>query len=151
MSASRRVRPVCGYAPHVYCSAMLYVLWLIISCLRELNQIRNIFKYIGYSCLNKECWHILYILGFRCHTYLYKHVIVVNMQVSLYNNISQPITSGNMHTQFEKCAYVRNHGYAPYVGACPHKGIPLHFKTYLFVMVGTVVSLLALWIYICSL
>ena len=54
----------------------------------------------------------------------------------MYNNINQPITSGNMHTQFEKCAYVRSHGhdnmgcgYAPQGGACPHKGIPLHFQT----------------------
>ena len=31
-------------------------------------------------------------------------------------------------------------------GACSHKSIPLHFQTYLFFMVGTVVSLLALWI-----
>ena len=59
-----------------------------------------------------------------------------------------------MHTQFEKCAYVRNHGHndmgcghAPHGGACPHKDIRLHFQTYLFFMVGTVVSLLALWIY----
>ena len=74
------------------------------------------------------------------------------MYVSLYNNMSQPITSGNnMHTQIDKCAYIRNHGHnnmgcghAPHGGACPHKGIPLHFQTYLFFMVGTVVSLLAL-------
>ena len=44
-----------------------------------------------------------------------------------------------MHTQFEKCAYVRNHGHnnmrcghAPHGGAYPHKSIPLHFQTYLF-------------------
>ena len=44
-----------------------------------------------------------------------------------------------MHTQFDKYAYVRNHGhnnmgcgYAPHGGACPHKSIPLHFQTYLF-------------------
>ena len=44
-----------------------------------------------------------------------------------------------MHTQFDKCAYVCNHGhnntgcgYAPRGGACPHKSIPLHFQTYLF-------------------
>ena len=56
-----------------------------------------------------------------------------------------------MHTQFEKCAYVLNHGhnkmgcgYAPHGGVCPHKSIHLHFQTYLFIMVGTVVSLLAL-------
>ena len=49
-----------------------------------------------------------------------------------------------MHTQFEKYAYVRNHGHnnmgcghAPRDGACPHKSIPLHFQTYLFSMVGT--------------
>ena len=59
-----------------------------------------------------------------------------------------------MHTQFEKCAYVRNHGqnnmgcgHAPQGGACPHKGIPLHFQTYLFFVVGIVLYLLALWIY----
>ena len=83
----------------------------------------------------------------------------MNMQVSLYNNISQSILSGNMHIQFEKYAYVRNHGHnnmgcghAPRDGACPHKSIPLHFQTYLFSMVGTVVSLLALPIYYnCSL
>ena len=34
-------------------------------------------------------------------------------------------------------------GYAPRGGTCPHKSIPLHFETYLFFMVGTVVSLLA--------
>ena len=64
-----------------------------------------------------------------------------------------------MHTQFEKFANVRSHGhnnkgcgYAPRGGACPHKSIPLHFQTYLFFMVGTVVYLLALWIYYnCSL
>ena len=57
----------------------------------------------------------------------------MNMYVSLYNNMSQPITSGNMHAQIDKSAYVRNHGhnnmgsrYAPHGGACPHKGIPLH-------------------------
>ena len=68
------------------------------------------------------------------------------MYVSLCNNISQPISSGNMQTQFEKCAYVRNHGYnnmgsgyAPRGGACPHKSIPLHFQKYMFFMVGTVV------------
>ena len=73
------------------------------------------------------------------------------MYVSLYNNMSQPITSGNMHAQIDKSAYVRNHGrnnmgcgHAPHGGACPHKGIPLHFQTYLFFMVGTAVSLLAL-------
>ena len=63
-----------------------------------------------------------------------------------------------MHTQFEKCAYVRNHGHnnmgcghAPHGGACPHKSIPLHFQTLFFMMV-TVVSLLALSIYYsCSL
>ena len=33
------------------------------------------------------------------------------MYVSLYNNMSQPITSGNMHAQIDKCAYVRNHGH----------------------------------------
>ena len=55
-------------------------------------------------------------------------------------------------TQFEKCAYIRNHGHnnmwcgcAPHGGAGPHKCIPLHFQTYLFFMVGTVVSLLALF------
>ena len=65
--------------------------------------------------------------------------------------LSQPITSGNMHAYIDKCAYVRNHGHnnmgcghAPHGGACPHKGIPLHFQTYLFFMVGTVVFLLAL-------
>ena len=64
-----------------------------------------------------------------------------------------------MHTQFEKYAYVRNHGHnnmgcghAPRDGACLHKSIPLHFQTYLFSMVGTVVSLLELSIYYnCSL
>ena len=52
------------------------------------------------------------------------------MYVSLYNNMNQPITSGNMHAQMDKCAYVRNHGHnnmgrghAPHGGACPHKGI----------------------------
>ena len=51
-----------------------------------------------------------------------------------------------MHTQIDKCAYVRNHGHNNMGcgGACPHKGIPLHFQTYLFFMVGTVVSLLAI-------
>ena len=56
-----------------------------------------------------------------------------------------------MHTKFEKCAYVRNHGHnnigcghAPQGRAGPHKGIPLHFHTYLFFMVGTVVYLLTL-------
>ena len=38
-------------------------------------------------------------------------------------------------------------GHAPHGGAYPHKSIPLHFQTYLFSMVGTVVSLLALLIY----
>ena len=33
------------------------------------------------------------------------------MYVRLYNDMSQPITSGNMHTQIDKCAYVRNHGH----------------------------------------
>ena len=33
------------------------------------------------------------------------------MYVSLYNNMSQPITSGNMHAQIDKCAYARNHGH----------------------------------------
>ena len=68
------------------------------------------------------------------------------MRVSLYNNTSQPITSGNMHTQFEKCADARKHGHnhmgcghAPHGGACPHKGIPLHFQTYLFFTVRPVV------------
>ena len=57
--------------------------------------------------------------------------------------MSQPITSGNMHTQIDKCAYVRNHGHNNM--GCGHaKGIPLHFQTYLFFMVGTVVSLLAI-------
>ena len=56
-----------------------------------------------------------------------------------------------MHTQFEKYAYVRNNGHnnmgcghVPHGGACPHKSIPLHFQTYFFSMLGTVVSLLAL-------
>ena len=69
------------------------------------------------------------------------------MYVSLYDNISQPLTTGNIHTQFEKCADVRNHGhnnmgcgYAPHGGACPRKSIPLHFQMYLFFIVGTVVS-----------
>ena len=37
-------------------------------------------------------------------------------------------------------------GYDPHGGACPHKGIglPLHFQTYLFFMVETVVSLVAI-------
>ena len=34
-------------------------------------------------------------------------------------------------------------GYAPHGGSCPHTGIPLHFQTFLFFMVGTVVYLLA--------
>ena len=63
-----------------------------------------------------------------------------------------------MHTQFEKYAYVRNHvhnnmgcGHAPHGEACQYKRIALQFQTYLFFMVGTVVSLLALWInYNCS-
>ena len=83
----------------------------------------------------------------------------MNMQLSLYVNISQPIISGNMHKQCDKCAYVRNHGHnimgcghAPHGEACPHKGIPFHFQTYLFSMVGTVDSLLVLSIYCnCSL
>ena len=33
------------------------------------------------------------------------------MYVSLYDNMSQPITSGNMHAHIDKCAYVRNHGH----------------------------------------
>ena len=44
-----------------------------------------------------------------------------------------------MHKQFEKSAYVLNHGdnnmgcgHAPQGGACPHKSIPLHFQTYVF-------------------
>ena len=47
---------------------------------------------------------------------------------------------------------VRNHGHnnmgcghAPHDGECPHKSIPLHFQTYWFSMVGTLVSLLALY------
>ena len=64
-----------------------------------------------------------------------------------------------MHTQFEKCAYVRKHGHdnmgcghAHHGGACPHKSIPLHFQMYLFFMVETVDSLLALRTYYdCSL
>ncbi len=59
-----------------------------------------------------------------------------------------------MYTQFGKYAYVCNHGHnniwcghAPRDGACPHKSIPLHFQTYLFSMVGTVVSLLVPSIY----
>ena len=61
------------------------------------------------------------------------------MYVSIYNNMNQPITSGNMHAQIDTCAYVRNRGqnnmgcgHAPYGGACPHKGIPLHFQTSVF-------------------
>ena len=108
-------------------------------------------KYIGYSCLKNYCWHILYTLAILCHKYFfYKHAIVVNMYVSLYNNMSQPITSGNTHAQIDKCAYARNHGHnnmgcghAPHGGTCPHMGIPLHFQTYLFFMVATVVTLLA--------
>ena len=65
--------------------------------------------YIGYSCLKNYCWHILYT--FFVINIFYKHVIVVNMYVSLYTNMSQPITSGNMHAQICKCAYVRNHGH----------------------------------------
>ena len=50
--------------------------------------------------------------------------------------MSQRITSGNMHAQIDKCAYVRNRGHnnmgcghAPHGGACPHKGIPLPFSS----------------------
>ena len=32
------------------------------------------------------------------------------MYVSIYTNMNQPITSGNMHAQIDKCAYVRNRG-----------------------------------------
>ena len=76
------------------------------------------------------------------------------MEVGLYDNITHPIISCNMHTQLDKYAYVRNHGHnnmgwghAPHGGACPHKSIPLHFQTYLFFMVGTVDYLLVLTIY----
>ena len=77
----------------------------------------------------------------------------LNNKDSLYPDrvLYGTVTSGNMHAQIDKSAYVRNHGHnnmgcghAPHGGACPHKGIPLHFQTYLFFKVGTVVSLLAL-------
>ena len=59
------------------------------------------------------------------------------MYVSLYNKMSLPITSGNMHTQIDKCAYVRNHGHnnmgcghAPHGGACPHASAQGHTFTF---------------------
>ena len=39
-----------------------------------------------------------------------KRIHTTNMYVSIYNNMNQPITSGNMHAQIDKCAYVRNRG-----------------------------------------
>ena len=72
------------------------------------NHYDSLIKYAIYlsilakSCLNNYCWYILYTLGILCHKcFFYKHVIVVNMYVSLYNIMSQPITSGNMHTQID--------------------------------------------------
>ena len=84
-----RSRGACPHAdmPHVlFC----YVICIVVdhqllnvdnrTTSRQLNQIRNIFKYIGYSCLNKEFRHIyICILGIRYHKYCYKHVLIVNM------------------------------------------------------------------------
>ena len=50
------------------------------NCEDTFAYVSNSSKDIGYSCLNKECWHIyIYILGIRCQKYFYKHVIVVKM------------------------------------------------------------------------
>ena len=66
--------------------------------------------------------------------------------------MNQPITSGNMHAQMDKCAYVRNHGHNNMgadmplmVGHVRTRAYPYICKRIdLFVMVGTVVYLLAL-------
>ena len=57
------------------------------------------------------------------------------MYVSLYNNMSQPITSDNMHTQIDKCAYyVRNHGHNNIgCGHAPRGGAYVRTRAYPYI------------------